>query len=195
MWEVQDHPLILEFLDYMWEWPIKFQDGDSFTYWDEYQRFEVSVLESSRVSSLPEELVEPLRKADVAGYEFRAIVDKTDDVYCGSFYAAADDEGSMWSLNVVIETASDWGVSPPPFEAFSDSLFQDGFGYGNRLTLEQRDRWRYQTKSGRYEVDYSRLAIDETEDTSILSGYDWIVLLLVVYLIVLNLLYGFIHGF
>ena len=60
----------------------------------------------------------------------------------GSFYAASDDGGSLKDLARVISVCERRGIQPPAFEVFADSRFKDRHGWGDRISKDQRDRWR-----------------------------------------------------
>jgi hypothetical protein len=133
---MHDHPLIAEFLDYMWEWPLAMRAKI-------YGDFDQKVSLLTGENRLPEELAEPLKIAGISEMIFQHLIENTAQILSDSFYAAAADESSMRHLLTVIHWASNWGVSPPPFEAFSNSLFRHNHGYGRRVKPEQWDRWRY----------------------------------------------------
>ena len=74
--------------------------------------------------------------------EFRQLLANVVEIIYGSFYAAADNQGSLRHLEAVLQYAAQHGVQPPAASLFINSLFVDEHGWGKKLSEEERDAWR-----------------------------------------------------
>jgi hypothetical protein len=119
-----DHPVIDAFLDYLWEENhpllVHVALGDEYPGW----------------------FAEFLEENGIPADEFRQLLASVAEIVFGSFYAAADDRGSLKDLNNVLNIVQEYGISPPPLKRFADSRFCDGHGWGLPLTRIVRDEWR-----------------------------------------------------
>lgn len=84
----------------------------------------------------------PLRasRALVAEHRFRTVLEQVAATLRTSFYGAAEDEETFRSLQSVVERARPSEL--PPVTPFKFSRFHDGNGWGEPLTIADRDYWR-----------------------------------------------------
>jgi hypothetical protein len=73
---------------------------------------------------------------------FRLLVENLVEVVFCSFYAAANDYSSSSHLIQVFRITGAEGIEPPSLDLFRKSRFVDGHGWGNQLTVTERDEWR-----------------------------------------------------
>lgn len=142
-------PLISEFLDYMWEWPIMMTEN----HFSEWESKTTAIVDFGLGDELPPELNKLLISSGVSEEQFRYLTENTVEIIWSSFYGASDNEGSLKYLENVMTVASSLGYTPPSFNEFIESCFKDKHGWGNVLTSEQKDQWRnicgnYKSTSG-----------------------------------------------
>lgn len=133
-----ESPLIREFLDYMWEWPVKMTAAC----FGEWESKSAALVEFGLGGEIPGELKGLPENAGVTKDLFGHLTQNTVEIIWGSFYGASDNEGSLEELASVMAVASACGFTPPALEEFGESRFKDKHGWGCVLTREQRDRWR-----------------------------------------------------
>lgn len=129
---------VVEWLDYLWEWPAV-QGPDEFRTWEVQ---DPALRNASLGGELPPGFADALRDAGVAESEFLRILEHTAGIVFDSFYSIADERGSARHLAEVLAVAEAAGVGHPPFEAFASSTFAQRAGWGDPLSPEERDAWR-----------------------------------------------------
>lgn len=129
-------PSLTKFFDHMWALPV----ADSFPDWEEDNE---ELVAYGLGDPLPPEISPLLRAAQVPEELFLNLVGATIEIVYSSAYGASDDSGSLKYLHEVLCITSAAGVTPPPARLFLDSLFADKHGWGNRISLQQRDQWRF----------------------------------------------------
>jgi hypothetical protein len=130
------HYLIDTFLNHMWELPVI----ASFPEWESRNG---DLVDAGLGDPFPQEIVTLLRSVGASEEEFRRLVQSTVEIIYSSAYAASDNAGSLRFLGEVLHIASGLGVAPPPAQPFLMSLFADNYGWGMRISREQRDAWRH----------------------------------------------------
>ena len=136
-----DAPIIGELLNYLWQWPL-IDGSDQFEEWEQSRPELVSFGLGDEAS---ENLMVCLSSLNISESAFRRIVFSLVEILWGSFWGAAEDELSMSSLRTIIIACQpdDYPVLTP----FKFSLFKDKYGWGNKITKEDRDFWHHYTKS------------------------------------------------
>lgn len=135
------HSLFSELSDYLWKWPLI--DGpDQFEPWESARPELVNYALGDEASR---ELVAALDKAQIEESRFRKITEGLVEILWGSFWGASEDELSMKALETVI--ASSKVEKLPSLTPFKFSLFSDMSGWGEKLTVEDRNYWRTSYKS------------------------------------------------
>ena len=129
---------IQDFLSYMWEWPLMMAPG----WFEDWEATRTSLVDFGLGEALPGDVEPALRDRGLDPVEFRSLVEATVEVIWGSFYAASDDLGSLKDLAQVISICERRGIQPPTLAVFAESRFKDGHGWGDRISKDQRDRWR-----------------------------------------------------
>jgi len=129
---------IHEFLSYMWEWPLM-MTPERFGEWEGKR---TTLVDSGLGGAMPADIEPSLREKGIDTVEFRNLVESTVEIIWGSFYGASDTRGSLRDLDRVISICKRRGVEPPTLDTFADSRFKDGHGWGERVSKDQRDRWR-----------------------------------------------------
>lgn len=128
-----------EFLDYLWECPFLFA-GDQFLEWEERKPDLVYYAFGDEIED-EEELAKQLNAAGVSEPRFRGIVCFLVEILWSSFFAAADDKGSMRYLKTVISSTDAHNL--PPLNLFHISKFADEKGWGKPITEADWNLWRY----------------------------------------------------
>jgi hypothetical protein len=131
-------PAIVEFLDYLWQFPT-IHGPEAFRSWERKQPLLVDI---GLGGYFPEGYSEWLQDAGIEPAEFRALLEHTVEIVYGSFYGASDDSGSLTHLQHVLDLTKQAGITPPPLSHFAHSRFADRHGLGNTLSVAERDRWR-----------------------------------------------------
>jgi hypothetical protein len=131
-------PVLTKFFDHMWALPLT----ESFPDWDSG---EDELVASGLGDPLPPEISPLLLAAQIPEELFQDLISSTVEIIYSSAYGASDDPGSLKYLHKVLRITSAEGVTPPPARLFLDSLFADRHGWGHRISLQQRDRWRLAT--------------------------------------------------
>ncbi len=128
--------LISEFLDHLWKWPLI--DGpDQFEPWEKTRPELVNYGLGDEANS---ELLSILNEANVEEFAFRDIVTSIVEILWGNFWGGSEDEPSMQAFHTVINRSK---VSPLPcLTPFKFSLFRDGSGWGEKLSIEDCSYWR-----------------------------------------------------
>jgi hypothetical protein len=122
----------------MWEWPLMMSPG-LFSDWESKQP---SLVDVGLGGPIPQALESVLRERGIDSAQFQTLLEGTVEIIWGSFYAASDDDGSLAELQRVVAVCEQRGIAVPPVDVFVESRFDEGSGWGNRVTREQRDRWR-----------------------------------------------------
>ena len=129
-------PLINEFTNYLWEWPLI--DGpEQFTLWESSKPFLVNYGIGDDVNS---ELNLLLSESRVNESRFRKIIGGIVEILWGSFWGGCENEQSLNSLNIVIEQSSVQDL--PNLTPFKFSKFSDNGGWGNQVILEDVIYWK-----------------------------------------------------
>jgi hypothetical protein len=134
-----DHPVITEFLDDLWRFPV-ISDLKEFGQWE---RSHPPLVYVGLGDEFPVDFEVFLAESHVSPIEFRELLGCVVQIVFSSFYGASDNANASRFLNRVLEITKGYGVSPPPIERFSASRFADRHGWGNRLSPAERDSWRY----------------------------------------------------
>ncbi|WP_210330685.1 hypothetical protein [Aliikangiella sp. G2MR2-5] len=122
--------------DYLWQWPLI--DGpDQFEPWESSRP---ELVNFGLGDSASDNLISVLNKSGIDETQFRRMVEGVIEILWGSFWGAAEHELSMKALEAVLLTSN---VSElPALTPFKFSLFTDNHGWGQKLTLEDRNFWR-----------------------------------------------------
>ncbi|AVP96799.1 hypothetical protein C7S18_06110 [Ahniella affigens] len=132
------HLEIDDFLTYMWRWP-EIDGPDKFDPWESSYP---SLVAFGLGGEMSESLRNTLEVAGVSDLRFRAIISGAVEILWGSFWAAADDEGSFKCLEEVVLRSK---VSVlPPLTPFRFSRVSDRGGWGDRPSAEDRIFWEAQ---------------------------------------------------
>lgn len=127
------------FLDYMWEHPC-IASPNEFTAWE---RARIPLVSVGLGDPFPPDVEQVLQQAGVSPKEFRELLENTVEIVFGSFYGAADDQGSIRHLEAVLSIATASAIVPPSAAMFAQSLFADRHGWGQQLSRPLRDAWRH----------------------------------------------------
>lgn len=127
-----------EFLDYLWQWPTIATPGQ-FVPWESSK---TSLVHFGLGGELSEEMRAALSRASVSEDDFRTLVSAIVEILWGSFFGAADDEGSLAYLASIIAISARCQVAPPRASTFASSRMADHGGWGIPLTQEQCGLWR-----------------------------------------------------
>ncbi len=130
------HPMITEFLDYLWKWPL-IDDPDRFEPWESSKPFLVNFGFGLDPNS---ELEHLLSQANITERVFREIVSGIVDILWGSFWGASENELSLNALHKVILHASIKVL--PNITPFKFSRFSENHGWGMKLTPDEVKYWR-----------------------------------------------------
>jgi hypothetical protein len=128
-------PALTKFFDHMWSLPVT----ESFPDWEEDNE---ELVAYGMGDPLPPEIALLLLKAQIPEELFLDLLSSTLVIVYSSAYGASDDAGSLRYLQRVLRITMAEGVTPPPVKLFLDSLFADRHGWGQRISLQQRDQWR-----------------------------------------------------
>jgi hypothetical protein len=131
-------PAISEFLDYLWQLPT-IRGSKAFVDWEQHSPTLVDVGLGAYFS---EDFIVQLHAAGIAPSEFQALLENSVEIVFGSFYGAADNSGSLTHLRRVLSLTQQAGIIPPPLSYFAHSRFADRQGWGNGLSVAERDMWR-----------------------------------------------------
>lgn len=129
------HPEVDSFLNYLWRWP-EIDGPDMF---DPWQSSRPKLVDYGLGGDLPENFERILETAGVSELRFRAVISGTVGILWGSFWAAADDEGSLACFEQVVQRAK--LIALPPLTPFKFSRVADGAGWGERLTADDCAYW------------------------------------------------------
>lgn len=122
-----------EFLSYMWEWPI-ISDFES---WEKRRPLLVNF---GLGNDLSNSMTKTLASASIEEGNFRLVVGGTVEILWGSFWGAAEDDASFNSLNSMIQAS---GLKQyPVLTPFKFSVYADGDGWGNSISIQDRNFWR-----------------------------------------------------
>jgi len=128
--------LVSELSDYLWKWPLI--DGpDQFEPW-ESSRPELANYGLGDEAS--KELLKALNEAEIEESRFRNIVAGLIEILWGSFWGGAENELSMEALTTVLISSKIDQL--PALTPFKFSLFSDMSGWGEKISVEDRDFWR-----------------------------------------------------
>jgi hypothetical protein len=133
-----DAPAVRDFTEYMWEWPLMMSPG----WFEEWESKQPTLVVVGLGDPIPQALASLLVERGIDSGELQTLLEATVEIIWGSFYAACDDDGSLAELQRVVAICERRGIAAPPVDVFVESRFDDGHGWGNRVTREQRDRWR-----------------------------------------------------
>ncbi|MGO2478530.1 MAG: hypothetical protein ACTH7Q_09230 [Pseudoalteromonas sp.] len=130
------HPMIAEFQNYLWQWPL-IDGADQFESWESDRPFLVNygIGDDSTI-----ELETLLSKADISEPRFHKIVASVVGILWGSFWGACEDEQSLDSLATVVELSKIEYL--PNLTPLKFSLFSDNNGWGYKLNAEDVTYWR-----------------------------------------------------
>jgi hypothetical protein len=129
-------PSLTKFFDHMWELPVM----ESFPAWEDDNE---ELVAYGLGDPLPAEFSPLLAAAEVSEDLFQNLIGATVEIIYCSAYGASDDARSLRYLDEVLRITAAAGVTPPPARLFSDSLFADRHGWGQRISSQQRDPWRF----------------------------------------------------
>ncbi len=132
------HSHIDALLDDLWDLPLTL-GSDAF---DEWEAYHPMLVDTGLGDDFPDGFEEFLRTHGVSTEEFRDVLESLVEIAFGSFYCDAEDANSLRYLDNLIRMVRRRGVSPPPIDTFSASRFSDRHGWGDRLSIEERDAWR-----------------------------------------------------
>ena len=130
-------PELTAFFGHMWELPC----CASFPDWDS-QKGELVFFGLG--DELPLALGPVLPQADVSETSFRDLISAIVEIVYSSAWAAYDELGSFQFLKEVLSITAQAGVPAPPCQPFLISSSAKQFSWGNRISKEQRDAWRYE---------------------------------------------------
>ncbi len=121
-----------EFLDYMWEWPrVEFE---------EWEARKPQLVNAGLGEPLPPSLVSRLEQRGIGAHGFAKAIGGLVEILWGSFWGAAEDNGSLKALECVVAHAHSGPL--PPLTPFRFSRFVDGNGWGIGLTEEDHQYWQ-----------------------------------------------------
>ena len=133
------HPDIDAFLHDLWEFPVAIST-ELFIAWESDHPHLVNAGLGDEFS---DDFQSALNKRQISGRDFRHIIESLVEIVFSSFYGASQDQQSLDDLYKVINATAPFGVSPPPPDLFSKSLFVDNHGWGKPLSSAERDEWRF----------------------------------------------------
>jgi len=131
-----NHPIIDEFCDYLWKWPLI--DGpEQFEPWESSRPFVVNYGLGDESNS---ELANLLTQANINEHTFREIAGGIVEILWGSFWGACEDELSLDCLNKVVQHSCIKVL--PNLTPFKFSKFSENNGWGVKLTHDDVTYWR-----------------------------------------------------
>lgn len=125
------------FCDYLWDWPL-IQYPDQFDTWESARPELVNCGLSDPLSA---EMLSILADYGIDESCFRSVLTGLVYILWGSFWGAAEDDLSLNSLASVLRASR--LEAYPVLTPFKFSQFVDGHGWGEKITKEDRDFWRY----------------------------------------------------
>jgi hypothetical protein len=131
-------PELTEFFDYLWEFPT-IHGPDIFALWERKHPVLVDV---GLGAAFPDDFAVRLQAARIESPTFRTLLEHTVEIIFGSFYGAADNQGALTHLQYVLEVTDQSDRIMPLLPLFAHSRFADGHGWGNHLSMAERDAWR-----------------------------------------------------
>jgi hypothetical protein len=134
-------PEVIELQDYLWEWPLV---GGSLAFPAWESRHPVLV-DYGLGDPMPERLRAALDARHIDEEEFRLLVTSLVEIIWSSFWAASDDAGSLADLAQVLRISARSRIPLPDPAPFSHSLFAEQHGWGQPLSMAERDAWRQST--------------------------------------------------
>ena len=111
-------------------------------WFEEWEAKRPALVETGLGDQIPGDVGVVLQQRGIDEVEFRTLVENTVEIIWSSFFGASDNEGSLRHLSRVISICGRRGIRPPPLEVFAESRFDEEQGWGCRLSIEQRNRWR-----------------------------------------------------
>jgi len=128
------------FCDYLWDWPL-IQYSDQFDTWENARPELVNCGLSDPLSA---EMLSILADCGIDESCFRSLLTGLVDILWSSFWGAAEDNLSLHALESVLRASR--LEAYPVLTPFKFSQFVDGHGWGEEVTIEDRDFWRYGVK-------------------------------------------------
>jgi len=127
--------------EHLWQWPLI--DGpDQFEPWEQSRP---ELVDYGLGDGATKVILSVLEQGQVEESKFRDIVGGLVEILWGSFWGASENEQSLKSLSIVLNSAN--LDTYPPLTPFRFSLFSERSGWGQSLTKEDRDYWRSCSKN------------------------------------------------
>lgn len=121
-----------DFLDYMWEWPRA-----EFEAWEARKP---ALVNAGLGDPLPPQLAAQLEARGIGIHGFATAVGGLVEILWGSFWGAAEDDGSLKALQCVV-AQTHTGLLPP-LTPLRFSRFVEGNGWGIGLTVQDHQYWQ-----------------------------------------------------
>ena len=131
------HPLIDSFLDDLWEFPVVGSER-----WDDWENNHPELVGTGLGDPWPTGFEAFLNAQAIDLEQFRHLISSVVEIVFSSFYGASDNNFSLKCLSEVLKMVNVCGINPPPAEVFRGSRFADRAGWGNQMTVTERDAWR-----------------------------------------------------
>lgn len=133
-----ESPEITELSSYLWDFPV-IENPDEFNKWELNQP---ELVDIGLGDKFPKEFAGKLKSKGISQNEFRKLLESVVEIIFWSFYGATDNDNSLKRLKTVISIVNSHGIEAPPALLFVNSRFVDKHGWGNVLSLTERDKWR-----------------------------------------------------